>query len=70
MHETCLIIIHEPGMRPSPGIEPGTFVLVDGCSTTELTILLIGMLVIVFSAVYGQNFKNNSKIRMYMITND
>ena len=33
MHETCLIIIHETGMRPGPGIEPGTFGLTDECST-------------------------------------
>ena len=35
MHETCLIIIHDPG------IEPGTFGLADECSTTELTLLLM-----------------------------
>ena len=39
MHETCLIIIHDPTLRPGPGIEPGTFRLVDECSTcsTEAT---------------------------------
>ena len=42
MHETCLIIIHDPSMRQGPGIEPGTFGLVDECSTTELTLLLTG----------------------------
>ena len=36
MHETCLIIIRDS----VPGIEPGTFGLVDECSTTELTLLL------------------------------
>ena len=38
MHETCLIIIHDPGMRPGPGFEPGTFGLEDECSTNELTL--------------------------------
>ena len=42
MHETCLIIIHDTGMRLGPGIEPGTFGLADECSTTELTLLLTG----------------------------
>ena len=37
MDETCLIIIHDP----RPGIELGTFGLVDECSTTELTPLLL-----------------------------
>ena len=35
MYEACLIIIHDLGMR----IEPGTFGLVDECSTTELTLI-------------------------------
>ena len=39
MDYTCLIIIQAPGMRLGPGIEPGTFVSADGCSTTELTLL-------------------------------
>ena len=37
MHETCLIISHDPGMRPGPGIELGTFGSADKCSTTELS---------------------------------
>ena len=41
MHETCLIIIHDPAMHETgPGIKPGTFGLADECSTTELTLLL------------------------------
>ena len=40
MHETCLIIIHDPKYETGPGIELGTFGLVDECSTTELTPLL------------------------------
>ena len=32
MHYTCLIIIHDPG------IKPGTFGLADECSTTELSL--------------------------------
>ena len=38
MHYTCLIIIHDPGMRQGPELE--TFGLADECSTTELTLLL------------------------------
>ena len=38
MHETCLIIIYDPGIRLGPGIEPGTFGLADECSTIELTL--------------------------------
>ena len=39
MHETCLIIIHDPRYEIGPGIEPGTFGLAHECSTTELTLL-------------------------------
>ena len=35
MHETCLIIIHDPSMRPGPVSKRGPL---DECSTTELTI--------------------------------
>ena len=35
MHETCLIIIHNPSMRPGPESKRGPL---DECSTTELTI--------------------------------
>ena len=38
MHETCLIISHDPGMRLGP--ELGTFRLAVECSNTELTLLL------------------------------
>ena len=38
MHETCLIIIHDPGRRPGPESNRG---LADKCSTTELTLLLL-----------------------------
>ena len=43
MHESCLIMIHDPltQYETGPGIEPGTFGLVDESSTTELTLLLI-----------------------------
>ena len=41
MHETCLFITHDPLFESGPGIKPGTFRLADGCSTTELTLLLI-----------------------------
>ena len=37
MHETCLIIIHDPGMRQGPESYRG---LADECSTTGLTLLL------------------------------
>ena len=38
MHETWLIIIHDPGRRPGPELISGR--LVDECPTTELTLLL------------------------------
>ena len=41
MHETCLIIIHDPGMRLGPESNRGPFGLADECSTTELTLLLV-----------------------------
>ena len=37
MHATCLIIIHDPGMRPGPGSNGGR---ADECSTAEPTLLL------------------------------
>ena len=40
MHYTCLIIIHDPGMRLGQESKPATFGLGDECSTTELTLLL------------------------------
>ena len=41
MHETCLIIIHDPQYETGHGIEPGTFGLAYECSTTELILLLL-----------------------------
>ena len=38
MHEPCLIIIHDPGMRLGPESNRGLFGLADECSTTELTL--------------------------------
>ena len=52
MHETCLIITHDPGKRPVTGIEPGTFGLVDECSTTELTLLYILISLFLFHQLY------------------
>ena len=52
MHETCLIIIHDPGMRP--GSESGTFGLADECSTTKLTLLLTSLRW--YPGVYSTNY--------------
>ena len=40
-HETCLIIILNPGMRLGLESNRGPFGLADECSTTELTLPLI-----------------------------
>ena len=37
MHEICLVIIHDPGVRQGPELNRG---LADNCSPTELTLLL------------------------------
>ena len=37
----CLIIVHDPGMRPGPELNRGTLGLVDECSTTELTLHVV-----------------------------
>ena len=34
MHEICVILIHDPGIRPGPGIKLETFGLADECSIT------------------------------------
>ena len=46
MHETCFIIINDPGIRPGPESKPGTFGLADECFTAELSLLsmLIGLI--------------------------
>ena len=40
MHETCFIIIHDPGMRPGPESNRGPLDFEDECSTSKLTLLL------------------------------
>ena len=56
MHETCLIIIHDPGMRPGLESNQGTFGLADECSTTELTLL------VKFTSVYIHPFFNKRPV--------
>ena len=72
MHDTCLIIIHDPGMRPIPG-EPGTFGLADECSTTELTLLIYcygqrvryGSRVIIFDSMFGVSIRDPREVYMF-----
>ena len=52
MHETCLIIIHDSSMRPSPESKPGTFGSADECSTTKLTLHLNRRLPDLFKQMY------------------
>ena len=52
MHETCLIIIHDPGMRP--GLESNRGPL-DECSTTELTLHLIFQI-----SLHASSFRHNA----------